>query len=103
VKLEKLPYLTACIHEALRPGYGTKNRSPRISRGETRHGDWIIPAGAPVSMTTPHVHHNEKIFSNSHEFIPERWLDNSRTSNASPLTRYLVSLNKWSRSFLGIK
>ena len=103
VRLEKLPYLTACIHEALRLGYGTTNRSPRISRGETRHGDWIIPAGVPVSMSTPHVHHNEKIFPNSHEFIPERWLDNPRTSNGSPLSRYLVSFDKGSRSCLGIK
>jgi cytochrome P450 len=47
-------------------------------------------------MTSNLVHHDERVFPNSHDFQPERWLDNPR------LDRYLVSFGKGGRACLGI-
>lgn len=101
--LEQLPYLTACVQEALRLGYGTSTRLPRIAPDETivftdskRGKDWTIPPGTPVSMTCPLIHHDEAIFPDSHTFRPERWLENPQ------LEKYLVSFSKGSRQCIGI-
>ncbi len=53
-------------------------------------------------MTSVHLHHNESIFPNSHEFIPERWLE-KRPEGAAPLEKYLVSFSRGSRQCVGIK
>ncbi|KAL6716918.1 hypothetical protein ACLMJK_004830 [Lecanora helva] len=101
--LEKLPYLHACTQEAVRLSYGVTTRLPRIlPHDKLRYGTFTIPAGTPVSMTIPDVHHDEAIFPNSHTFIPERWMGNPRTPNGSPLDRYLIAYGKGSRSCLGI-
>ncbi|KAN0069103.1 Cytochrome P450 [Elaphomyces granulatus] len=117
--LEKLPYLTAVIYESLRLSYGTASRLPRVPHHALAYGPYIIPARTPLSMTSYCVHHDETLFPNSHRFIPERWLDNPkvpaphtlgqstigigpRTSTDSPLTRFLVSFTKGSRSCLGM-
>jgi cytochrome P450 len=47
-------------------------------------------------MTSVLIHHDESIFPDSHEFRPERWIENPR------LDRYLVSFSKGSRQCLGI-
>lgn len=40
------------------------------------------------------MHHDPAIFPESQSFIPERWLDNPKTSNGSALDRYFVSFGK---------
>ncbi len=98
-RLEKLPYLTACIQETLRLSYGVTARHPRISnQAPIKYKEWLIPPGTPVSMSTIDIHHDENIFPESHKYIPERWLENPQF-----LTRYLVSFGKDARSCLGIK
>jgi hypothetical protein len=47
-------------------------------------------------MNSYMMHHNETIFPNSHEYIPQRWVDNPR------LERYMVSFTKGTRQCLGI-
>ena len=102
--LEQLPYLHACTREAVRLSYGVSGRMPRISPHNTMtYGKYTIPPGTPVSMSTVDVHHDESIFPDSHTFKPERWLDNPRAPNGSPLDRYLVAFGKGGRSCLGIK
>ncbi|MCJ1311414.1 hypothetical protein MMC25_005085 [Agyrium rufum] len=102
-KLEQLPYLTAVIQEALRLSYGVSSRLQRISPSKSLHFKdkssdklWTIPPGTPVGMTSVLIHHDESIFPDSHEFQPERWLENPR------LDHYLVSFSKGSRQCLGI-
>ncbi|MCJ1434247.1 hypothetical protein MMC27_003614 [Xylographa pallens] len=101
-QLEKLPYLTAVIQEALRLSYGVSSRLQRISPDkplvftEASGRSWIIPKGTPVSMTSVLIHHDESIYPDSHVFRPERWIENPR------LERYLVSFSKGSRQCLGI-
>jgi cytochrome P450 len=104
IYLEKLPYLTACIQEGIRLGYGVSSRNPRISPNKpTKYRDWNIPAGTPVSMTIIDVHHDENIYPDSRSFIPERWLGNPKTEDGHNLNRYLVAFGKGARSCLGIK
>jgi cytochrome P450 len=47
-------------------------------------------------MTSYLIHHNERIFPDSHAFQPQRWLDNPR------LDRYLISFSKGTRQCAGI-
>ncbi|KAJ0309625.1 hypothetical protein COL516b_002875 [Colletotrichum fioriniae] len=52
--LERLPYFSASIMEALRMGYGSPSRLPRIAPDEdlTYQGTWTPPgASAPVEVT----------------------------------------------------
>ncbi|KAL8767277.1 MAG: hypothetical protein Q9194_006034, partial [Teloschistes cf. exilis] len=74
--LQKLPYLSAIIHEGLRLSYGVPTRMGRVAPDRVIMYDrWQIPPGTPVSMTTALLWHNEKIFPHSHTFAPERFLD----------------------------
>ncbi|KIW33393.1 hypothetical protein, variant [Cladophialophora immunda] len=103
LRLEELPYLSACIKEAVRLSYGVTSRSPRISPNRPfKYKSWEIPAGTPVSMTIVDVHNDEAVFPDSQSFTPERWLDNPRTDNGSSLDRYYVSFGKDARSCLGV-
>ena len=47
-------------------------------------------------MTAYLVHHDETIFPNSYEYIPERWLENPR------LDKYMCSFTKGTRQCVGI-
>ena len=102
-QLEKLPYLTAVIQEALRLSYGVSSRLQRISPDRALvytdpscGKSWTIPPGTPVGMTSVLIHHDEAIFSTSHAFRPERWIENPE------LNKYLVAFSKGSRQCLGI-
>jgi cytochrome P450 len=99
--LEQLPYLTACIQEALRLSYGVSSRLQRISPDEVmifKDGErtWLIPAGTPVGMTSTLVHQDPTIFPSPLSFIPERWLENPR------LDKYMLSFSKGTRQCIGI-
>ena len=103
VKLEKLPYLSACIREGIRLAYGTTSRMPRLAHKALQYRDWIIPARTPTSMTIVDMNHDEEVFPDSHEFIPERWLDNPKTKRGDSLERYFVGFSKGTRSCIGVK
>ncbi|KAI0521301.1 cytochrome P450 [Xylaria bambusicola] len=99
--LERLPFLTGVVQEGVRLSHAISHRLHRICPDETlvyRSGgvEWRIPPGTPLSMTSNLVHHDERVFSDSHVFKPERWVDNPR------LDHYLVSFGKGGRACLGI-
>ena len=97
--LEALPYLTAVIKEGLRLGLGATSRIPRIAIDQPiKYGGYEIPPGIPVSMTTPMVHLNEKVFPDAKTFDPERWIDD-KTGHRD---KYLVPFTKGPRSCLGL-
>ncbi|KAF1994629.1 cytochrome P450 [Amniculicola lignicola CBS 123094] len=101
-ELERLPYLKACITEALRLSYGLSARNPRTHPTPLKYGDWTIPAGTNVAMTIPEVSHDENIFPNNREYIPERWLDDPKARDGTSLERYMVSFGRGTRSCLGM-
>ncbi|KAL2831417.1 cytochrome P450 [Aspergillus cavernicola] len=101
-ELEKLPYLTAVIKEAVRLSNSTTSRNVRLLSKPIQFHDWVIPAQTPISMTIPFMNHDDEIFPDSRSFVPERWLDSPKTRNGSPLERYFVGFGKGTRSCLGL-
>ncbi|TVY64342.1 Cytochrome P450 monooxygenase sdnE [Lachnellula suecica] len=101
-KVEKLPYLKACIQESLRLSYGLSARIPRVYDKPIQYKQWIMPAGTVIGMTYVDIHHDENIFPDSHSFVPERWLDDPKTSDGTPLEHFLVSFGRGPRSCLGV-
>ncbi|MCJ1422484.1 hypothetical protein MMC29_000364, partial [Sticta canariensis] len=101
-ELETLPYLTAVIQESLRFSYGISQRLPRIFDTAIGYDSYTIPPGVPISLTCCIQHHDERIFPSSQTFKPDRWLDNPKAPGTDkPLSTYLVSFGKGSRSCLG--
>jgi cytochrome P450 len=100
-QLEKLPYLTSVIMEALRLSNGVSTRLARVAPDRSIYfQDWEIPKGTPVGMTSTLIHQNPDIFQQPLEFIPERWLD---LQERKRLERYLVPFSKGTRQCAGIK
>ena len=102
-KLEKLPYLSACIREGIRLSYGVTSRMPRLAHKDLQYKDWTIPARTPTSMTIVDVNHDEEVFPDPHNFIPDRWLDNPKTKKGDSLEHYFVGFSKGARSCIGVK
>ena len=74
-ELEKLPYLTAVVHEGLRLSKGVPHPLARVSPDVSyRYGDVVIPQGLAVGMTAIDVLEHPAIYPNPHAFMPERWL-----------------------------
>ncbi|XP_073836139.1 probable cytochrome P450 12c1, mitochondrial [Musca autumnalis] len=71
--MANLPYLRACIKEALRI-YPVVFGNIRISAKDLSLSGYQIPKGTNVFMASNMLLHEEKYFSNPLEFIPERWL-----------------------------
>ncbi|KAH7635578.1 benzoate 4-monooxygenase cytochrome p450 [Sordaria sp. MPI-SDFR-AT-0083] len=114
--LEKLPYLGGVIYEGLRLSYGVASRSSRIPVGEdlVYRGKWapkgsntmtefqyVLPRGYAIGMSPLSIHHDEKIFPDSHSFVPERWVDDNN-QHRKELDRALLSFSKGSRGCIGI-
>ncbi|KAL5336611.1 cytochrome P450 [Aspergillus crustosus] len=100
VDFEKMPYLTSIMLEGLRLSYGVSSRLQRIAPDrDLQFHEWSIPAGTPVGMSSALIHHNEDIFPDSREFIPERWIDPERRKH---LEKYMVAFTKGSRQCIGL-
>ncbi|KAF2217551.1 hypothetical protein CERZMDRAFT_108251 [Cercospora zeae-maydis SCOH1-5] len=101
--LVKLPYLSACVEEAIRLTYGLSQRRARgFFDGPLIYKDWVIPPGVFVGMDNWDVAHDENIFPNSHSYIPERWLGEPLAPDGRPLKAYQAAFGKGSRSCIGM-
>jgi cytochrome P450 len=101
-KLERLPYLSAVIKEGGRMVPGQFARMVRIAPEEDlRCGQWTIPRGTSVGMSTWIQHNEHTLFPEPEKFRPERWLTPRDGGNAV-LERYLVPFGKGTRNCLGI-
>lgn len=87
---------------ALRFSYGIAQRLPRIFDSSIEYGSYTIPAGVTVSMTNYIQHQDERIFPCSQTFDPDRWLNDNPDTGEKPLSKYLVSFGKGTRSCLGM-
>jgi len=101
--LERLPYLTGCIREAVRLSYPVSTRNPRLLSKPLVYNEWVIPPRTPVSMTIVDVNNDEDIFPEHEKFKPERWINPPKTKDGSSLERYFICFQKGTRSCLGIK
>ncbi|OJJ66524.1 hypothetical protein ASPBRDRAFT_69666 [Aspergillus brasiliensis CBS 101740] len=71
-QLERLPYLTAVVNEALRLGAAAL-RPARVAPTEAlSYNGYEIPPGTPVSTISYFVHRNPAIFPDPESFNPER-------------------------------
>jgi len=98
--LEKLPYLTGVVKEALRLSWGTVTPMPRVvgPSGGVVAGT-PVPPGTTVAMGNTIMHRNPDVFPDPMHFSPERWL---QPDSAATLDRYLVAFSKGPRGCLGI-
>ncbi|KAH6974432.1 cytochrome P450 [Ilyonectria sp. MPI-CAGE-AT-0026] len=108
--LEKLPYLGAVLQEGLRLSYGVSARTARIPTEENlvysgefnkKSVEYVIPRGYAVGMSAAITHHDELVFPDSYEFIPERWLDENN-QRRKDVERGMLAFSKGSRSCLGM-
>ncbi|OAP62347.1 hypothetical protein AYL99_04550 [Fonsecaea erecta] len=83
-KLTGLPYLRACIDEAMRmtpPVPGLLDRL--VLAGGARIDGHDIPAGTTVGVPIYAIHHNERYFPRSYTYLPERWLAGEASSRVA--------------------
>lgn len=62
--------------------------------------NFMLTKQTPVGMSSTLMHHDERIFPDSHKFIPERWLDLEQRKH---LEKYMVAFTKGSRQCIGMK
>jgi len=97
--LEKLPYLTAFIREALRFSLGLMHPPPRVVGLSTPEiGGLKIPPGTVVGMSVKFLHTNPDVFPDPYNFNPDRWL----VKDTSRLLLDLAPFSKGLRMCLGL-
>lgn len=97
--LQKLPFLNSVILEANRLSFGLTGRNPRIAPSESLHyGQYVIPPGTPVSMSTLCIHTDETMFPNPWSFRPDRWLG----SESIERRKYMFAYGKGPRKCVGM-
>jgi cytochrome P450 len=76
---QKLPYLQACIKEAMRVFGPVPMGLPRVAPREgIRIGDRSFPAGTILSINPWVMHHSKEIWGpDAQEFNPDRWFKES--------------------------
>jgi cytochrome P450 len=105
-EVEKLPYLQACINEALRICCPVTGRLPRVNpRAATTYTSpsgttYVFPPGIVMSMSMPDLHFNADVFPEPHTFKPERWLESSGDA-LSNMQQYFVPFGRGSRMCIG--
>lgn len=73
--LEKCSYLTAILMEGMRLSPAIGSRMARIAPDrDLFYGNWRIPAGTPVGMTTILMHTDETLYPEPLKFKPDRWM-----------------------------
>jgi cytochrome P450 len=77
-KLSALPYVRACIDEAMRLSPSVGGLLPReVLAGGIEIDGEQIPAGTVVGVPSYTVQHNEEYYPSPWEFRPERWIAGS--------------------------
>ncbi len=101
--LERLPYLSAVIHEGLRLHGGIVARTQRLAPEPLQYKQWTIPARTPMSCISTFIHYDPEIFPEPRTFKPERWLavspDGDRINQG--LKRHFVPFGRGTRNCLG--
>lgn len=96
---EDMPYLQACMYEALRLHPAVGMSLPRVvPDGGVEIDGRFIPAGTTIGVNPWVAHRDERIFGgNTEEFRPERWL----VEDKAELERYFFAFGNGARACLG--
>ncbi|KAF2454062.1 cytochrome P450 [Lineolata rhizophorae] len=98
--LERLPYLTGVIKEALRLSFGVIGRLPRVTPEPGVHfNGYYIPPGTTIGMSSWLMHRNPEVFPDPMKFSPERWLD---PADFRRLEKHIVPFGRGSRQCVGM-
>ena len=102
-QLEKLPYLSAVIHEGLRLHGGIVARTQRLAPNALQYNGWTIPARTPMSCISAFIHYDPEVFPEPRAFKPERWLEGSPNGDRIDpgLKRHFVPFGRGTRNCLG--
>lgn len=107
--LERLPYLSAVVNEALRFAYGVTQRlhrtcpTPVVYSSTFDKTDYEIPPGLVISMDNYAVAHDPWIYGpDPYDFRPERWEGEALAPDGKPLRNYLVPFGRGTRRCLGM-
>lgn len=97
-KVKHLPYLRACIDEAMRIYPPTPFNLPRRTPedGTSIMGEFI-EGGTSVGMSAYVAHRDASIFPDPETFYPERWLQ----PGSKDLQRYFLTFSAGARGCLG--
>ncbi|KAI1141301.1 cytochrome P450 [Hypoxylon sp. FL0543] len=97
--LEQLPYLTAVLMEGMRLSPGVASRAARMTDKDLFYGDWRIPAGTPVGMTTILLHTDAEMYPDPMRFNPDRWMG---SANRGAADRVYAPFSRGTRICLGM-
>ncbi|SGY20997.1 BQ5605_C016g08182 [Microbotryum silenes-dioicae] len=73
--VKALPYLQACINEALRRHSTSGMGLPRLMTQETEVCGEVFKAGTILSVPSYTIHHLNEVWGDPWEYRPERWLE----------------------------
>ena len=97
-KVRHLPYLRACLDEALRlfppTTFGLPRRTPK--EGAPILGDFI-PGETSVSISAYVAHRDPKVFPDPEKYMPERWLG----GDAKDLQAAFITFSTGARGCIG--
>ncbi|KAH8822870.1 cytochrome P450 [Flagelloscypha sp. PMI_526] len=74
LKAERLPFLNACIREALRINTPISTIVPRTAARDVSLGGYAVPAGSSIVLNIYSIHHRTDIWEDVHAFNPERFM-----------------------------
>lgn len=97
--VKTLPYLDACINEALRMHSTSSMGLPRIMPDSEFKGERFL-AGTECSVPAYTIHHLESVWGDPFTYRPERWLDNEE--EAKQLEKSFVPFSVGPRSCVGV-
>ncbi|EOD45773.1 Benzoate 4-monooxygenase cytochrome p450 protein [Neofusicoccum parvum] len=97
-KVKHLPYMRACLDEALRLNPPTPQGLPRETPPEGWQilGDWVA-GNTSVAMSALVAHRDEKVFPQADRYVPERWLGEA----GKALQPYFISFSAGARGCIG--
>lgn len=74
--LQKLEYVDRVINETLRL-YPPVHATPRVTTTRVELGEYVLPEGAQVLLSTWSIHRDSRFYDTPLEFDPSRWADAS--------------------------
>lgn len=83
--MSDLPYCVAVIKETLRwRPVAVMGGTPHATTKDDYYNGLYIPKGTPILGNLWAIHHHEKYFHDSHNFIPERFLSEAHNGEKYP-------------------